>query len=75
MLKELLLVIAITDGDTIKVQNAERETLKVRLANIDAPELGQDYGQKKRYPHGSIDAKDRELISIIDATKKKTELT
>ena len=48
MLKELLLVIAITDGDTIKVQNAERETLKVRLANIDAPELGQDYGQESK---------------------------
>lgn len=38
-------VIKITDGDTIHVLDKNRERHKVRLAGIDAPEIGQAYGQ------------------------------
>jgi len=37
-------VIGITDGDTLTVIDSKRQTLKVRLAGIDAPEKGQDFG-------------------------------
>jgi endonuclease YncB( thermonuclease family) len=40
-------VISITDGDTI-ILRADNTNVKVRLAQIDAPELGQPWGQKSR---------------------------
>ena len=41
-------VVAVTDGDTIKVLDANRVTHKVRLTGIDAPERGQPYGSASR---------------------------
>lgn len=38
-------VIGVSDGDTIKVLDSHFVQHKVRLANIDAPESGQAYGQ------------------------------
>jgi endonuclease YncB( thermonuclease family) len=37
-------VVAVTDGDTIKVLDASNTEQKVRLTGIDAPERGQPYG-------------------------------
>ncbi|GAB2587515.1 hypothetical protein GCM10027034_19860 [Ramlibacter solisilvae] len=39
------IVIAVADGDTITVLDAQRIQHKVRLAGIDAPEKKQDFGQ------------------------------
>ena len=41
-------VIAITDGDTIKILTSDKQQIKVRLANIDTPEKKQPYGQKAK---------------------------
>jgi micrococcal nuclease len=38
-------VVSVTDGDTIKVYNAEQGQVKVRLYGIDTPEKGQPYGK------------------------------
>jgi len=38
-------VVSITDGDTIKVFNAEYGQVKIRFYGIDSPEKGQPYGQ------------------------------
>lgn len=40
-------VIGVSDGDTIKVL-VNKETVKVRLEGIDAPESGQSYGKKAK---------------------------
>jgi endonuclease YncB( thermonuclease family) len=40
-------VVGVTDGDTITVL-VNKETIKVRLAGIDAPESGQSYGTKSK---------------------------
>jgi endonuclease YncB( thermonuclease family) len=40
-------VIGVTDGDTINVL-VKKETVKVRLEGIDAPESGQSYGTKSK---------------------------
>ena len=38
-------VVSVTDGDTIKVYNAEYGQVKIRFYGIDTPEKGQPYGQ------------------------------
>ena len=41
-------VVKVTDGDTVQVLDASRNTHKVRLAGIDAPESGQAFGTKAK---------------------------
>jgi endonuclease YncB( thermonuclease family) len=41
-------VIAITDGDTFVLLTADKQQIKIRLAEIDAPESGQLYGTKSK---------------------------
>ena len=41
-------VIAITDGDTVKVLTHDKKQIKVRLAEIDTPERKQSYGKKAK---------------------------
>jgi endonuclease YncB( thermonuclease family) len=40
-------VVKVTDGDTITVL-VNNEQIKIRLSELDAPEHGQDYGQKSK---------------------------
>lgn len=41
-------VVSVTDGDTIKVLDANKVQHKVRLTGIDAPERGQPFGTVSR---------------------------
>jgi endonuclease YncB( thermonuclease family) len=41
-------VVAVTDGDTIKVLDANKVQHKIRLTGIDAPEKAQPYGNASR---------------------------
>jgi endonuclease YncB( thermonuclease family) len=38
-------IIAVVDGDTVKVLTAAKQQIRVRLAFVDAPEKGQAFGQ------------------------------
>jgi micrococcal nuclease len=38
-------VVSVTDGDTIKVYNAEQGQVKIRFYGIDTPEKAQPYGK------------------------------
>lgn len=44
----LCLVVAITDGDTLKVRCPDEPVAIVRLAEIDAPERRQPWGERSR---------------------------
>ncbi len=37
-----------TDGDTITVLRTDKAQVRIRLAGIDAPETGQDFGQRAK---------------------------
>lgn len=44
----LCLVVAITDGDTLKVRCPDQPQQPIRIAEIDAPEKAQPFGQVSR---------------------------
>lgn len=42
------LVVGVRDGDGLTVLDVNKRQHKVRLAGIDAPEMGQPYGQRSK---------------------------
>jgi endonuclease YncB( thermonuclease family) len=47
-------VVAVTDGDTIKILDSNNVQHKVRLTGIDAPEKAQPFGNASRNHLASI---------------------
>lgn len=41
-------VIAVTDGDTVRVLRAPNTQIKIRMSEIDAPEKAQPWGQRSK---------------------------
>ncbi len=62
-------VIGVTDGDTVKLLTADKQSIKIRLYGIDAPEKSQDFGQaSKKYLSGLIYDKDVK-VEITDTDR------
>jgi micrococcal nuclease len=40
--------VGVTDGDTVKVLTADQQLLRIRLAWIDSPEMGQAFGYRAK---------------------------
>jgi endonuclease YncB( thermonuclease family) len=57
-------VVAVTDGDTIKVLDADNTEYKVRLTGVDAPERGQPYNDASRKHLASMVAGKEVLVEI-----------
>jgi endonuclease YncB( thermonuclease family) len=59
-------VVGITDGDTLTLLTVDRVQVKVRLAEIDAPEAHQPYGQRAKQALATL-AFGREVgVSVVD---------
>ncbi len=56
-------VVGITDGDTVKVLNKDKQQVKVRLVGIDTPESKQAFGQKAKEALGAI-LKGRDVVVL-----------
>jgi len=41
-------VVGVSDGDSLTLLTAKKEQLKIRMDGIDAPEMGQDFGNKSK---------------------------
>ena len=62
-------VISIADGDTLTLLTANKERVKVRLAEIDTPEKKQPYGQKAKQELASLAFNQDAQISVIDTDR------
>lgn len=71
MLLELVLVVAITDGDTIKVLDHQNKQHKIRLASIDAPERKQPYGLKSKQMLSNLIGKERVTLDCPSSDRYK----
>ena len=57
-------VVRILDGDTVEVLDAAKQTHRVRLANIDAPERRQAFGEVARLALATMAY--RQKIEVLD---------
>jgi micrococcal nuclease len=60
------LVIAIADGDTLTVLDSDFKQVKVRLAEIDAPESKQPFGTRARQSLGELCHEKRAEVRVTD---------
>lgn len=59
-------VIAISDGDTLTVLINENEQMKIRLAEIDAPEKAQPFGKRSKQSLSDMCYQQTAVIERID---------
>jgi len=62
-------VIAIADGDTLTLLTADKERVKVRLAEIDTPEKKQPYGQRAKQELAELAFNQTAQISVLDTDR------
>lgn len=62
-------VISIADGDTLTLLTADKERVKVRLAEIDTPEKKQPYGQRAKQELASLAFNRNAEISVMDTDR------
>lgn len=67
-------VIAIHDGDTIRVQDQNGQKYRIRLAYIDAPELNQAGGQQSRQALARLLTRQTVEIEVFDVDKYQREV-
>src|SRR5262249_32635620 len=66
-------VVAIADGDTLTVLDANRQQHKIRLEGIDSPESGQDFGSRNSRTYHRPDCPDYSKVSERNRVPFKTE--
>lgn len=62
-------VVAIADGDTVTVLDAQNHTHKIRLSQIDAPERGQAFGNQSKQHLVQLVAGRTVKIAITDTDR------
>ena len=59
-------VVAVSDGDTVTILTSEKQQVKVRLAEIDAPEKAQAFGHKSKQSLSEICFDKSAVIDVQD---------
>ena len=65
------LVVAIADGDTLTVLSSDFQRVKVRLAEIDAPEKRQPFGTRSRQSLAALCHEKRAEVHVADVDRYK----
>jgi len=58
-------VVSISDGDTLTLL-VDREQVRIRLAQIDAPEIGQPYGKKAKAALSALAFHKQARVEVVD---------
>jgi endonuclease YncB( thermonuclease family) len=58
-------VVGITDGDTLTLL-VDHERVRIRLAQIDAPEMGQPYGKKAKAALSALAFDQQARVEVVD---------
>lgn len=67
-------VVAISDGDTLTVLDQNRRQHKIRLAEIDAPELKQPFGTQSRRALGQVCFRQSALVRVSGVDRYGREI-
>lgn len=62
-------VVGVSDGDTLTLLTQNRQQVKIRLHGIDAPELGQAWGQQAKQALSSLTF--RQTVSVQETDRDK----
>lgn len=62
-------VVSIADGDTVTLLTAERDQVRIRLAEIDTPERGQPWGSRARQALADKVFRKHVAIEVIDTDR------
>lgn len=62
-------VIAVTDGDTLKILTPNKQQIKIRLAEIDTPESGQTYGRRSKEELSSLAFGKEAKVTVVDVDR------
>lgn len=62
-------VVGISDGDTLTLLTADREEVRVRLAEIDTPEAGQPYGTRARRALSDLAFRRDARVTVVDTDR------
>jgi endonuclease YncB( thermonuclease family) len=57
-------ITAVIDGNTLEVATSDNEVLKILLANIDSPELGQEFGSEAKEYLEKISLKKNVVVQL-----------
>jgi micrococcal nuclease len=60
------LVVGVSDGDTLTLLTPEKQQVKVRLAEIDAPEKSQPFGQRSKQSLSALCYDKQAQLRIVD---------
>lgn len=62
-------VVGIADGDTLTCLTSAKEQIKIRLAEIDAPEKKQPFGQRSKQSLGELCYEKRADVRVVDTDR------
>lgn len=62
-------VVGVTDGDTLTLLTLDRQQVRVRLAQIDAPESGQPWGSRARQALAELVFRKPVVVVVVDTDR------
>ncbi|HRJ52255.1 MAG TPA: thermonuclease family protein [Candidatus Thiothrix moscowensis] len=62
-------IVGVTDGDTATLLTTDKAQVKIRLAQIDAPEKKQDFGQRSKQSLSDLVYRKNVTVDVVDTDR------